>query len=94
MVLEVASFDVTDPEGFEAAYLTVRSLVAETKGCRSMRMTHGIESPNRFVLLVECDSVQAHEDNFRQTEHFVRWRAAIGPFFAQPPLMEHFTDVG
>jgi heme-degrading monooxygenase HmoA len=53
MVLEVALIDVTDPEGFEAAYLAVRSLVAETEGCHSVRMTHGIESPNRFVLLVE-----------------------------------------
>ena len=94
MVLEVALIDVTDPDGFEAAYLSVRSLVAETDGCQAVRMTHGIESPNRFVLLVEWDSVQAHEANFRQTERWVQWRAAIGPFFAHPPLVEHFTDVG
>jgi heme-degrading monooxygenase HmoA len=94
MVLEVALIDVTDPDGFEAAYLSVRSLVAETDGCQSVRMTHGIESPNRFVLLVEWDSVQAHDENFRQTDRWVRWRAAIGPFFAHPPLVEHFTDVG
>jgi heme-degrading monooxygenase HmoA len=94
MVLEVALIDVTDPEAFEAAYLTVRWLVAETKGCHSVRMTHGIESPNRFVLLVEWDSVQAHDENFRQTDRWVRWRAAIGPYFARPSLVEHFTDVG
>ena len=94
MVVEVALFDVTDPAGFEAAYLGVRSLVAETDGCRSVRMTHGIESPNRFVLLVEWDSVQVHEENFRHTDRWVRWRAAIGPFFANPPLVEHFADVG
>jgi heme-degrading monooxygenase HmoA len=94
MVLEVALIDVTDPEQFEAAYLSVRSLVAETDGCQSVRMTHCIESQNRFVLLVEWDSVQAHEENFRQTDRWVQWRAAIGPFFAHPPLVEHFTDVG
>lgn len=94
MVLEVALIDVTDPAGFEAAYLAARSGLIETPGCRSVRMTHGIESPERFVLLVEWDSLEAHETNFRATERFPAWRAAIGPFFAQPPRVEHFTDLG
>lgn len=94
MVLEVALIDVTDAAGFEAAFLGARSIVVGTEGCRSVRMTHGIETPGRFVLLVEWDSVEAHEVNFRQTERFTAWRAAIGPFFAGPPRVEHFTDVG
>jgi heme-degrading monooxygenase HmoA len=94
MVLEVALFDVTDPAQFEQAYLGVRSLIVNSEGCRSVRMTHGVESPERFVLLVEWDSVEAHEQNFRQTDLFGQWRAAIGPWFAHPPLVEHFTDVG
>ena len=94
MVLEVALFDVTDPDQFEQAYLSVRSLIVGTEGCRSVRMTHGVESPERFVLLVEWESVEAHEQNFRQTDAFRQWRAAIGPWFAHPPLVEHFTDVG
>ncbi len=93
MVLEVALIDVTDPDGFVEAYLGARPILAETQGCRSVRMTHGIESPDRFVLLVEWDSVEAHEVNFRATERFARWRAAIGPFFAGPPRVEHFDDV-
>ncbi len=93
MVLEVALIDVTDAAGFEAAFLQARSVLAETPGCQSVRMTRGIESPERFVLLVEWDAVEAHEENFRQTERFAKWRAAIGPFFVEPPRVEHFTDV-
>lgn len=93
MVLEVALIDVTDPAGFEAAYREARSILVGTEGCRSVRMTHGIESPERFVLLVEWDSVEAHERSFRATERFTRWRALIGPWFAGPPRVEHFTDV-
>ena len=55
-----------------------------TPGCRSVRMTHGIETPTRFVLLVEWDSVEAHEDNFRAPTGSPQWRAAIGPYFAAP----------
>ena len=93
MVLEVGLIDVTDAEAFEVAYRTAHPILAETTGCRSVRMTHGIESPTRFVLLVEWESVEAHEQNFRATERFSAWRAAIGPYFAGPPRVEHFTDV-
>jgi heme-degrading monooxygenase HmoA len=93
MVLEVALIDVTDADGFEAAYREARQLIVETPGCRSVRMTHGIESPQRFVLLVEWDSVEVHENSFRATERFTQWRALIGPWFAGPPRVEHFTDV-
>jgi heme-degrading monooxygenase HmoA len=95
MVLEVALIDVLpgyEPQ-FAAAYRTARPLVAGTPGCRSVRMTRGIESPSRFVLLVEWDSVQAHTENFRKTDRFVQWRGHIGRYFAAPPTVEHFDDV-
>ena len=94
MVLEVALFDTTDPDAFEAAYRGARELLASTPGCHSVRMTRGVESPKRFVLMVEWESVEAHETRFRQTERFKAWRSAIGPFFAESPRVEHFVDVG
>jgi heme-degrading monooxygenase HmoA len=95
MVLEVALIDVVagQEDAFAAAYREARSLLVDTPGFRSARMTRGIESPSRFVLLVEWDSVEAHEVNFRQQPRFAQWRALIGPFFAGPPTVEHFTDV-
>jgi heme-degrading monooxygenase HmoA len=94
MVLEVADIVVVpgSANDFIAAYRGVREVLAGTEGCRSVRMTHGVESPDRFVLLVEWDSVEAHERNFRASERFAQWRAAIGPYFANPPRVEHFTD--
>jgi heme-degrading monooxygenase HmoA len=95
MVLEVALIDVTpgNEDHFAAAYAQARSILAGTEGCRSVRMTRGIESPSRFVLLVEWDTVEAHDVNFRQSERFGQWRGLIGPYFAGPPLVEHFVDV-
>lgn len=94
-VLEVADIAVTagSEQDFAAAYRSARSVLAGTPGCRSVRMTRGIETPHRFVLLVEWDSVEAHEQNFRATERFDTWRGAIGPYFDGAPRVEHFTDV-
>jgi heme-degrading monooxygenase HmoA len=94
MVLEVALIDVVPGQEaqFADAYRTAVTELQGVEGCRSIRMTQGIETPSRFVLLVEWDSIDAHEQNFRATDRFGRWRAAIGPFFAGPPHVEHFQD--
>jgi heme-degrading monooxygenase HmoA len=94
MVLEVALIDVTAGQeaAFRAAYAEARHLPAATPGCGRMRMTQGVETPTRFVLLIEWDSVDAHEV-FRDDEGFARWRELIGPYFAAPPHVEHFVDV-
>lgn len=95
MVLEVALIDVTPGREaeFADAYRTAVGELTGVDGCRSVRMTQGVETPSRFVLLVEWDSVEAHEQNFRATDRFGRWRALIGPYFAGPPHVEHFVDV-
>ena len=95
MVLEVADIAVRpgSEDEFLTAFRDVRDVLAGTPGCRAVRMTRGIESPSRFVLLVEWESVAAHEENFRGSERFAAWRAAIGPYFAAPPHVEHAADV-
>jgi heme-degrading monooxygenase HmoA len=95
MVLEVALIDVLPghEDEFAAAYAKGHPVLAGARGCRSVRMTRGIETPTRFVLLVEWDTVEAHERNFRETERFTTWRSLIGPFLAAPPVVEHFRDV-
>ena len=94
MVLEVALIDVTSgaEQAFTDAYSQAKELVAATPGFQSLRMTQGIETPTRFVLLVEWDSVAAHQE-FRDSDRFGQWRALIGPHFSGPPHVEHFSDV-
>jgi heme-degrading monooxygenase HmoA len=95
MVLEVAIIDVQPgrEDQFALAYAQAYSTLATTPGCQSVRMTRGVESPSRFVLLVQWDSVRAHEENFRATQRFSQWRGLIDPYFVEPPRVEHFTDV-
>lgn len=94
MVLEVALIDVTagSEPAFTAAYAQARTVITDATGCCSVRMTQGVETPTRFVLLVEWDSVADH-DAFRSSLAFGQWRALIGPHFAGPPHVEHFSDV-
>lgn len=94
MILEVALIDVVagSEQAFEDGYRRVRSALADSPGLLSVRMTHGVESPTRFVLLVEWESLDSHQA-FRDSERFAIWRSGIGPHFAGPPKVEHFADV-
>lgn len=94
MVLEVGLVDIQPGahEEFIAGYRAVKEALASSPGLRSIRMTHGIERPSRFVLLVEWDSVEAHQA-FRDSERFAVWRSGIGPYFDGAPLVEHYSDV-
>jgi heme-degrading monooxygenase HmoA len=94
MVLEVALIDVQPgaETAFQAGYRGAVGAVLESAGLLSLRMTQGVESPTRFVLLVEWESLEAHQA-FRDSDRFITWRAGIGPHLAQPPHVEHFVNV-
>jgi heme-degrading monooxygenase HmoA len=95
MVLEVALLNILpgQADAFIEAYRKARETLVTTPGLRSARMTQGIESPSKFTLLVEWDSVDAHIENFRATERFTTWRGLIGRYFDGAPVVEHFTDI-
>ncbi len=94
MVLEVAQFDIQrgSETAFEEGYRSAVSVVRESPGLLSLRMTRGVETPTRFVLLAEWESLEAHQA-FRDSDRFVVWRSAIGPHLVQLPHVEHVTDV-
>ncbi|HEY2205664.1 MAG TPA: antibiotic biosynthesis monooxygenase family protein [Pseudonocardia sp.] len=95
MVLEIAEFAIKpgQEDDFAAAYHQAVPLVAATEGFRSARLTRGVESPSTFVLMIEWDSVEAHDVGFRESDRFPQWRALIGPFFAGDPRVHHTRDV-
>lgn len=79
---------------FEEVFGKARAVLAEADGFRWAELLRGAERPGTFLLLVGWDSVEAHMTGFRESERFGRWRALVGPFFAEPPVVEHFHRLG
>lgn len=77
----------------EAIAHGVRTAIAPAKGFQGFKVNKGIESPERYILQIFWDSVDDHMVGFRQSDAFAQWRAMVGPFFASPPVMEHFDLV-
>ncbi len=96
MILEIADIRIQPGKQaeFEAAIQRgLETVAARAEGMRGYKVNKGIESPERYVLQIFWDTLEAHTVGFRQGPLFGEWRAIVGPFFAQPPVVEHFTLV-
>lgn len=95
MVLEIADFRVLADRADDFAAAAERGLAyaAVTPGFHSARLTRSIETPTRFVLLIEWETVEAHTVAFRGSENYAKWRAEVGPFFDGAATVEHGETV-
>lgn len=96
MIVEIADFKIAPEAREQFAQAIARAadqVLARAGGYRGHRILACRETPGRFVLTVEWDSLEAHTVGFRQSPAFAQWRALIGPYFAEPPHVEHFDPL-
>jgi hypothetical protein len=43
--------------------------------------------------MIYWETLEDHTVAFRGGPLFTQWRAIVGPYFVQPPVVEHFTLV-
>ena len=96
MILEHADIriDPSKASAFEEAIQRGAStVIGKAKGFRGYQVQRSIESPGRYLLLIQWDTLENHTVDFRGSAAFAEWRAIVGPFFAQPPVVEHLELV-
>jgi len=94
MILEIAEIRIAPGQQAafdEALQRAVTTVLSQAKGMRGYKINKCIESPERYVLQIFWDTLEDHTVGFREGPLFAQWRAIIGPYFASPPLVEHFT---
>lgn len=94
MILELA--DIRIQPGQQAAFdeaiqRGLRTVISTAKGFQGFKVNKGIENPERYILQIFWDTLEDHTVGFRESPAFADWRAIVGPFFAAPPVVEHFT---
>ena len=96
MILEIADIRITPGKSseFDAAIQRgIATVASKAKGFRGFKVNRGVESPDRYILMIYWDTLENHTVDFRQGPLFPQWRAIVGPFFASPPSVEHFELV-
>jgi heme-degrading monooxygenase HmoA len=95
MILEVAILHIKPEETaqFEAVFPRVEPIFRSVKGYISHELQRCVETRGRYHFLIRWESIEAHMVNFRQSPKVQEFRALVGPYFAQPPVAEHFERV-
>lgn len=93
MILELADFHILDGQGPAFAQAVARGvdeIIRHSPGFAGYKLNRGVENPQRYVLQIFWATLEDHTVGFRGSDAFTRWRALVGPYFASPPVVEHF----
>ncbi|RJF99814.1 antibiotic biosynthesis monooxygenase family protein [Noviherbaspirillum saxi] len=94
MILELADIRIQAGKQteFDAAIQRgLEQVISKAKGFQGYKVNKGIESPERYILTIFWDTLENHTVDFRESAAFQEWRAIVGPYFAAPPVVEHFS---
>jgi len=95
MVLEVAILDVKlgHSHEFEAAFIQAQTIISSMKGYISHQLQKCVEKPDRYILLVNWQTLEDHTLGFRGSAAYQEWRRLLHRFYDPFPEVEHYEVV-
>ncbi len=95
MILEVAILDVIPGQEveFQAAFTRASSIISSMPGYVSHQLQRCLETRNRYILLVQWETLEAHTAGFRGSEKYQEWKTLLHHFYNPFPTVEHYELV-
>ena len=95
VILEVAMLTVKAGQetDFEAAFRTAAPIIASMKGYNGHELRRCLETANQYLLLVEWDTLADHEEGFRKSPEYQRWKLLLHHFYDPFPTVLHYERV-
>ena len=95
MILEAAFLQVRPDKSraFEAAFREAQLIISSMPGYRSHELQRCLEREGQYLLLVRWDSVAAHEEGFRKSAQYEKWRQLLHHFYDPFPTVLHYEEV-
>lgn len=92
MVLEVAVLNIK--EGNEVAFVRsferASTIIASMKGYLAHELKKCIEIENQYILLVNWESLEDHEQGFRKSSEYQEWKKLLHHFYEPFPEVLHY----
>jgi heme-degrading monooxygenase HmoA len=95
VILEVAILDVRPGQAaeFEAAFAEAQAIISVMPGYVSHQLQQCLESSNRYILLVNWETLEDHTEGFRGSAQYLEWKALLHHFYDPFPTVEHYSPV-
>jgi len=96
-VVEIIRYNLPQEKAkdFAAIYREVSKYLAASPHCRGYQVLHGVEEANRFIIVIEWDSIAGHEQGFTNSADFPNFITPLRPYLQYIEEMKHYekTDV-
>jgi heme-degrading monooxygenase HmoA len=95
MILEVAILDIKPGQTteFEAAFHQAGTIISSMQGYISHQLQKCIEKENRYILLVNWETLADHTEGFRGSPEYQTWKALLHHFYDPFPDVEHYQQI-
>lgn len=95
MILEVAILQVIPEkqELFERDFEIASRYIAASDGYLSHQLVKCIEQDNKYILHVEWENIEAHEQGFRLSDGYQEWKKLLHHYYDPFPVVEHYNTV-
>jgi len=95
LILEVAILNIRPGQTveFEASFQKASTIIASIDGYISHSLKRCVEDVNKYMLLVNWETIESHTINFRKSEKYSEWKDLLHHFYDPFPAVEHFEYV-
>lgn len=76
---------------FEDAMLEAKALISVSPGFQSIEIRPQLGSEQvQYLLLVQWDDIASHQEGFRKSDRYQRWRELLHHFYDPMPVVSYF----
>jgi len=92
MVLEVAILDIKQGQSkaFEKSFTKAKHLISCQKGFISHELKKCLEQEDKYLLLVQWETVEDHEIGFRGSAAYQEWKKLLHHYYDPFPVVAHY----
>ena len=92
MILEVAILKIKKgvSEEFEETFKNAEVIISSMKGYISHQLKKCIEEEDKYLLLVNWETLEDHEIGFRKSKEYIIWKNLLHHFYQPFPTVEHY----
>jgi len=95
MILEVAILNIIfgKETQFEKDFAIASQYISAMPGHIRHSLSKCFEQPNKYILLVEWQTLEDHIIGFRQSAEYLEWKKLLHHYYDPFPVVEHYETV-
>ena len=92
MVLEVAVLHIKKGLSveFEANFDKAKEIISSMEGYISHALKKSVEDDDKYILLVNWETIESHRTGFRKSEKYKQWKSLLHHFYDPFPKVTYY----